>query len=121
VIGLVKQTARAKEVTLQVIVHSLSAYLLLGLVFALGTIMISQWNVGAYNFTGNEPHEVPLFSDCMYYTFITFTTTGYGDFLPLLPVARSYSILIAAAGQLYIAVIIALLVGKYSSTSMNSD
>jgi voltage-gated potassium channel len=108
-------------VTLQVIVHSLSGYLLLGTVFAIGTIMISQWNVGAYNFNASESHDVPLFSDCMYYTFITFTTTGYGDLLPILPVARSFAIWIAACGQLYIAVIIALLVGKYSGASVEND
>jgi hypothetical protein len=121
VVGLVQQTARAKQVTLQVIVHSLSGYLLLGMVFAIGTIMITQGNAGAYNFSGAEPHSVPLFSDCMYYTFITFTTTGYGDLLPILPVARSFSIWIAACGQLYIAVIIALLVGKYSGASAEND
>ena len=50
-----------------------------------------------------------------YYAFTALTTVGYGDVVPLTPVARSMSILISVTGQLYIAVVIALLIGKYIS------
>ena len=42
-------------------------------------------------------------------------TVGYGDIIPLEPYSRSITILISVTGQLYIAIIIAILVGKYSS------
>jgi hypothetical protein len=55
----------------------------------------------------------------MYFTFVSLTSTGYGDFLPLTPAAKSLSNLISITGQLYIAIIIATLVGKYLNKSSN--
>ena len=60
---------------------------------------------------GNLGH----FSEYLYFTFVTFTTLGYGDIVPLTPLARSISILISVCGPLYLAIIIAMLVGKYAS------
>lgn len=57
----------------------------------------------------------------MYYGFVTFATLGYGDLVPLKPYAKSLSILIAVSGQLYVAVIIALLVGKFSTQSQSEN
>ena len=47
----------------------------------------------------------------IYYSFITLTSTGYGDITPLHPYTRSLAIFEAIAGQLYLAVLIARLVG----------
>jgi len=122
VVGLIRQTAIAGRVTEQVIVDAISGYLLLGMVFSIGTIMIAHWNAGAYSFSSAVKLAAPSnMNDFIYYSFTTFTTTGYGDFLPLLPVAKSFSIFTAASGQLYIATIISLLVGKYAASAMNKD
>jgi hypothetical protein len=51
----------------------------------------------------------------LYYTFVTYTTTGYGDILPASQFAKTFTILIGISGQLYVAIIIALLVGKFSA------
>jgi hypothetical protein len=48
-------------------------------------------------------------------TFVTLTTTGYGDITPVSNPARSLAILEAALGQLYLAVTIARLVGIHIS------
>jgi hypothetical protein len=42
---------------------------------------------------------------------------GYGDILPQLPFAKSLAILMSVSGQIYVAVIIAMLVGKYVGSS----
>jgi voltage-gated potassium channel len=55
-----------------------------------------------------------------YYSFVTLTTLGYGDITPLTPVARSLSLLEAITGQLYIAILIARLVGIHIAQSMKS-
>ena len=51
----------------------------------------------------------------IYYSFVTMTTLGYGDITPVGPQARSLSILLSITGPMYIAILIAKLVGKYSS------
>lgn len=51
----------------------------------------------------------------IYYTFMTYTTAGYGHVEPIIPVAKSLAILISVSGQLYVATIVSLLIGKYVS------
>jgi hypothetical protein len=48
----------------------------------------------------------------MYYSFVTLTTLGYGENTPKSQVARSLAIGEALVGQLYLAILIARLVGK---------
>ena len=45
-----------------------------------------------------------------YYSFITLTTTGYGDITPVHPVSRTLAMLEALVGQLYPAITLARLV-----------
>ncbi|MBP9549246.1 MAG: hypothetical protein KBE86_08845, partial [Chitinophagales bacterium] len=54
--------------------------------------------------------------DTLYFTFISLATLGYGDFLPVSPFARSMSAFMGITGQIYIATVIALLIGKFSSS-----
>ena len=48
-----------------------------------------------------------------YYSFTTLTSLGFGDILPVSAPAQSVSLLIAIAGQLYLTILVAILVGKY--------
>lgn len=111
VLSLIRQISSAKEVTKRVILEAVNGYLLMGLVFTFLIGLMIQFDPMSFNFTGTSLH------DSMYFGFVTFATLGYGDLLPVKPYAKSLSILIAVCGQLYVAVIIALLVGKFSSQS----
>jgi hypothetical protein len=46
----------------------------------------------------------------VYYSLATITSTGYGDIVPLLPLARSMSNLEAVIGQLFPATLLARIV-----------
>ena len=63
---------------------------------------------GAYLFKGEEG------MDLVYYTLVTLTTVGYGDITPQVPVAKSLSMIIAISGQFYIAIVVAIIVGKFA-------
>lgn len=119
VLSLIKQVSSTSTVTVKVIVDSITGYLLLGFAFSLIVAIISTKIPGAYNtnFSANLDKDVlePM-KDNIYYTFMTFTTTGYGDIAPTHPISKSLAVLISVSGQLYVAVIIAMLVGKYAST-----
>jgi voltage-gated potassium channel Kch len=56
-----------------------------------------------------------------YYSFVTLTTLGYGDITPLTPTAKAFSFVEAVFGQIYIAVLIARLVGLHIAHSMKKD
>jgi hypothetical protein len=53
--------------------------------------------------------------DLLYFSFITFTTTGYGEILPVSPSARLLASLQSVTGTLYLAVFIASLLGRTSN------
>jgi voltage-gated potassium channel len=113
---MVREVALTRMVDGQVIVDAVTGYFLLGLGYANMVIFTAAVTEGAYNISptlveiGIEPLKTYI-----YYTFVTYTTTGYGDVYPTNPLSRSLAMLIAVSGQLYIAVIIAMLVGKYST------
>ena len=49
----------------------------------------------------------------VYFSFITLSTVGYGDITPLSPPARSFAFMEAIIGQIYLAVLVARLVGLH--------
>ena len=123
VVSLIKQVSSTSTVTVRVIADSITGYLLLGFAFSIIVAILSVKIPGAYNshFSVNlESNMLEPMQDNIYYTFMTFTTTGYGDIAPTHPISKSLAVLISVVGQLYVAVVIAMLVGKYASSIKQS-
>jgi voltage-gated potassium channel len=114
VTSYIRQIAGADTVNKKVILQAVNGYMLLGIIFTFLIALMVQFDRNAFNFTGDVPTKP---NDFLYFGFVTFATLGYGDFVPLKPYSKSLAILISVSGQLYVAVIIALLVGKFSSQS----
>ena len=112
VIRLIIQIARSKKVNTGVILESVNAYLLLGLMFTMLVAILHLYNPGALGLSNDNTTK---FHDFIYFTFVTMSTLGYGDITPNEPIGKSLSILISVSGQLYIAIIVAMLVGKFSA------
>jgi voltage-gated potassium channel len=118
VFSLIKQISSIKTVTFKVIVDSITGYLLLGFAFSIIVAYISISISGAYNVSAIGDFHTKLLNPIhynIYYTFTTFTTTGYGDITPTHPLSKSLAVLISISGQLYLTIIIAMLIGKYIS------
>jgi voltage-gated potassium channel len=49
---------------------------------------------------------------------VTLSTVGYGDITPLSPPARSLAFMEAIIGQIYLAVLVARLVGLHIASSL---
>jgi voltage-gated potassium channel len=118
VADLVKQLSRAKVVSADVILEAINGYLMIGLVFAIVVAFLMSQNPASFSFSDTKSGilrgESP-YHQYIYFAFITLTTVGYGDVVPLSEPAKSLSIMISLTGQLYIAIVIAVLVGKYIS------
>jgi Ion channel len=108
---LVLQVFRQGKVTGHRICGAIVVYLLLGAIWALlyqlVALTIPQAFRLAEEFAGNPD---ALQRQLSYFSFITLTTTGYGDITPIHPVARLLVMFEALAGQLYLAVTLARLV-----------
>jgi ion channel len=95
-------------VTLQAAFGAVCVYLLVGMLFALAFGAIAELQHGALFTNGTEGD----LQDHLYFSFITITTTGYGDLAPAGDLARSLSILEALIGQLYLVTVVAVIVGN---------
>lgn len=102
-----------EEVTANKICGALSVYLMIGVTWSLlfGVIEgIHPQSFAIADVQGASSPENILFT---YYSFVTLTTLGYGDITPLTPVARAFTYVEAVCGQIYLAVLIARLVGLH--------
>jgi hypothetical protein len=57
-------------------------------------------------------------ADYLYFSFVTLTTTGYGDFTAATGLGRAVAVLEALSGQLYLVTIVALLVARMATSAM---
>lgn len=91
---------------------ALSAYLLAGHVFGVCYWQVEQLRAGSFAVGGTPVVAGTLdLPTCVYFSFVTLATLGYGDIVPLTPTARGLAISEAVIGQLYLAVLVARLVG----------
>ena len=116
VVLFILQIARAKTVTPQVIMESINGYLLLGISFATLIALVCVINPNAFSFkhlSETLDPSISYISNYIYFGFVTLSTLGYGDVVPLTPAAKSLAIFTSITGQMYVAIIIAALVSKY--------
>jgi hypothetical protein len=114
-----RHVLREGPITFHRIRGAVAVYLLLGLTWANLYEMIEHLAPGAFRFP--EAHSGPedLSATLAYYSFVTLTTIGYGEILPVHPVARSAAILEGLLGQLFPAILIARLVAMELAAHMN--
>jgi hypothetical protein len=103
------------EVTADKIHGAVAGYILTGLLWTSLYLFVDQLQPGSFAYNGlKDDATAPLgFPDLLYFSFITLTTTGYGDVVPITGHARSLAILEQLAGTFYIAILIARLTGLY--------
>jgi len=107
---MVGEIFRLKEVTAKVVVGAIGAYLLLGFIgaFLFQIIQLIYPN----SFTNMELFADGFYGD-IYFSFVTISTLGYGDISPLTAQGQAVAIFVAISGQLYLAILMAMLVGKF--------
>ena len=107
---------RAPSVTSEVLCASISAYLMLGLMWTLAYWLVDQLTPGgAFSFNTNTGKQSMSGFTGFYFSFVTLSTVGYGDITPVSRMARWLAAMEAMTGLLYVAVLIARLVSLYSA------
>ena len=86
-------------------------YLLIGLAWAFIYSFIAIMMPEA--FSGLSPNLDHRFVDLLYYSFVTLTTLGYGDITPASPFVRTLAYLQAVIGTMYMAILVASLIGSF--------
>lgn len=113
VLVIVRRVLAHEVVTVNTILGALSAYLLIGLMFAAIYGAVAKLGPTPF-FSNNEPAGADV---VQYFSFTTLTTLGYGDFTAATNAGRSLAVLEALIGQTFLVTLVARLVSAFRSPS----
>lgn len=125
VVWLLWHVLQSKHVGTRTLQEALCVYLLIGMLWAHLLVLIDVAFPGSFKFPEglSRPDSDYLtrrsqMFEVMYFSFATLSTVGYGDVVPVRSVARMFSVLEAVIGQMYLAILIARLVGLHIAQSL---
>jgi len=95
-------------VSIETLAAALCTYVLLGLGFGNLYAAIDTWTPGTFVDVG-APDRI---SDLVYFSFITLTTVGFGDIVPIGDLARSLAVTEALLGQVILVTFVGRIVGQ---------
>jgi hypothetical protein len=103
-----------RAVTADLIYCAISTYFLIGVMW--GGVYIVIEGVSPGSFSG-----ISETGDLLYFSFVTLTTVGFGDIAPQSVLGKRFAVFEAAMGGIYLAVIIAMIVGRYMKMQAEQD
>lgn len=112
---VLRRVSRHRTVSVDTLMGAASVYLLLAVMFMYVFLAIDHFGEGAF-FGSMEPTTT-----FMYFSLVTITTLGYGDFFPVSEEARAAAAIAAVVGQVYLVFVVARMVGLYTATSIEAD
>ena len=109
---ILRRILRAQTITVRIVLGALAIYLLVGLTYAYLYPVVATLTHQPFFVQTTNPGS----SDYIYFSYVTLTTVGYGDFTASTSAGRMIAISEALAGQLYLVSAVALLVGNIGRT-----
>jgi hypothetical protein len=107
-VGVVRELRHSDRVRMAAVSGVLSLYMLLGMFFGFLYGAIDQLTDDGFFADG----VTATVSRCLYYSFTTLTTVGYGDLTARSDVGHTLSILEALVGQIYLVTVVSLIVAN---------
>ncbi len=113
-ISIIKQVWDAKRVNRKVIVGLMSGYVSLGFIAFFMFTSIELYQPESFQGVLIEGYSLlEKLDSLLYYSYITMLTIGYGEIVPVTPIAQKAAILVGLIGQFYTVIITAVVVEKY--------
>jgi hypothetical protein len=126
-----------KVVSAKVISGAVAGYLQLGITGGLFFSVLETVAPGSFVSTVRDHQSLTLqvfaanpsdvstwmldLSRIYYFAFVSLTTVGYGDIVPTTPTAQMASVALSIAGPLYLAVVMGLLISRYTIQGDNQQ
>jgi hypothetical protein len=104
--AILRRALSRQRITFNTIAAAVAAYLMIGLIFT----SLYRWMGAVHPPFFSRPVGDPFIYE--YFSFITLTTVGYGDFTPVTDAGRLMAMLEAVGGQIFLVVILALVIGN---------
>lgn len=110
-VRVLRAVLASEQVTWEAVAGALCVYLLFGLVWASFYSLIELTAPGSFRLTdAARLSPESLWGELVYFSYVTQTTLGYGDVVPVSPPARSFATVQALLAQIYLATLVARLV-----------
>ena len=107
---LLSQLKSMGGISLQFIIGPILGFVYLGVIGGILSESLYLMNPKSFDFKSAISGYV-----FYYFSFISITTVGYGDITPATPPAQAITLLMNIIGQFYLAIVIAVFVGKYNN------
>jgi len=107
--GLFSHLRNSRFIARAQLYTAVNIYLLLGLLWTTLYLAIDSFSPGSIQMGSQADRQTEL----LYFSLVTLSTVGYGDIVPLSGIARIVTALEGVTGVLYIAITVALLVGRF--------
>lgn len=117
VVGVVRGLRERGGATVQAIMGVLCVYLLMGMIYAFLYGSIDRLGGDPF-FAGGAASTV---SNCLYFSFTTMTTVGYGDLTARSNLGHTLAVSEALIGQIYLVTVVAVLVSGFTRTVRGGD
>jgi hypothetical protein len=108
VVGVLRELRLRGQVRIEAVMGVLSLYILVGMFFA--------FLYGAIDHLGGAPffaeHVSASVTHCLYFSFVTLTTVGYGDFAARSDLGHTLSVFEALLGQIYLVTVVSVIIGN---------
>lgn len=114
--GTLRFVVTTRAVDSETLYAALSTYLLAGVFF--GQMYWSLEQLWPGSVVGPDPMSEVV---SVYYSFVTLATLGYGDYLPRTDIARGLATFEVIGGQLFLAVMVARLIGMFVPDNTDRD
>ncbi|HEY7103762.1 MAG TPA: potassium channel family protein [Mycobacteriales bacterium] len=111
IVIVVMRIVHHRVVTGQTIFGALSAYLMIGFFFSAVFTAIDRLGSGSFFAGGKEANSATI----QYFSFVTLSTTGYGDYTAAGDAGRSMAVLEALLGQIFLVTLVARLVALFGT------
>lgn len=107
-VGVMRDLQQHRQVRIQNVMGVLAFYMLIGMLFA--------FSYGAIDRFGSDPFfadgQTATASHCIYFSFTTLTTVGYGDFVAVTDLGHTLAVFEMLIGQIYLVTIVSLIVSN---------
>jgi hypothetical protein len=110
-VRLLMMIVKTHTVTLGVLFAAINVYLLIGIIGGYSFMLLENSVPGSLGNLSLQSMTDP--TGFIYFSFITLSTLGYGDIIPMNPPARSIAMFLSILGPLYLTLLVAVLVGRY--------
>jgi len=106
------------RITADRVIGSICIYMLIGMFFSFVYAAMALSMDSSFALQGMPPRaEATGLADFIYFSYATLTTIGYGDMIPIHPITKMTSVLEGVTGCVYLAIMVARLVGMHVTQS----